>query len=121
MGYLPDLVDNKNRNEWVRIQSFSSFPSSIDISFLLLAHAGFYYTGIYAECRCFSCGKVYKKWKDGDNPYIMHRKISPECFYMNGRESGNVQPNLMKHVEDYSDLEFSPPPFLNMNTVIDPM
>ena len=85
-----DLVDNKNRKEWFRIQSFSSFPSRIDISFLLLAHAGFYYTGIYAECRCFSCGKVYKKWKDGDNPYIMHRKISPECFYMNGRESGNV-------------------------------
>ena len=85
-----DMVDAKNRNEWVRIQSFSSFPSRIDISFLLLAHAGFYYTGIDAECRCFSCGKVYKRWKGGDNPYIMHRKISPNCFYMNGIESRNV-------------------------------
>lgn len=86
-----DMLNAKNRKEWVRIQSFSSFPSwSIDISLLLLARAGFYYTGIYAECRCFSCGKFYKKWKDGDNPYMIHRKISPNCSYMNGIESGNV-------------------------------
>ncbi|CAG2186365.1 BIRC7_8 [Mytilus edulis] len=46
--------------------------------------------GKCAECRCFCCGKVYREWRDGDDPYLIHQQISPNCFYLNGMESGNV-------------------------------
>ncbi|XP_071133384.1 uncharacterized protein [Mytilus edulis] len=76
--------------EWVRVRSFWSFPSNIRVSPIAMARVGFYYTGKCAECRCFCCGKVYREWKDGDDPYLIHQQISPNCFYLNGRESGNV-------------------------------
>ncbi|CAC5376188.1 BIRC7_8 [Mytilus coruscus] len=76
--------------EWVRVRSFWSFPSNIRVSPIAMARVGFYYTGKCAECRCFCCGKVYREWRDGDDPYLIHQQISPTCFYLNGRESGNV-------------------------------
>ncbi|WP_263081640.1 hypothetical protein [Endozoicomonas sp. Mp262] len=78
------------RFEFVRVRSYWSFPSNIRVSPIAMARVGFYYTGKCAECRCFSCGKVYKEWRDGDDPYVIHQQISPSCFYMNGLESGNV-------------------------------
>ncbi|XP_063404150.1 uncharacterized protein LOC134687634 isoform X2 [Mytilus trossulus] len=76
--------------EWVRVRSFWSFPSNIRVSPIAMARVGFYYTGKCAECRCFCCGKVYREWRDGDDPYLIHQQISPNCFYLNGMESGNV-------------------------------
>ncbi|VDI17111.1 Hypothetical predicted protein [Mytilus galloprovincialis] len=76
--------------EWVRVRSFWSFPSNIRVSPIAMARVGFFYTGKCAECRCFCCGKVYREWRDGDDPYLIHQQISPNCFYLNGMESGNV-------------------------------
>ena len=78
------------RYEWVRVRSYWSFPSNIRVSPIAMARVGFYYTGKCTECKCFSCGKVYKEWQDGDDPYVIHQQISPNCPYMNGQESENV-------------------------------
>ena len=89
------------RNEWARVRSYWLFLSNIKVSAIALARVGFYYTGKCTECKCFSCGKVYKEWQDGDDPYVIHQQISPNCPYMNGQESENVP----IHEEDRHHIE----------------
>lgn len=66
-------------DEMLRIASLSTFPRNIDISLIRLARAGFYLTGHGSETKCHSCGVAYHNWHSGDNPMVVHRRISPEC------------------------------------------
>jgi len=43
------------------------------------ARAGFYQSGNSGETKCFSCGITYNKWKSGDDPVAVNKKLSPAC------------------------------------------
>ncbi|XP_060065407.1 inhibitor of apoptosis protein-like [Ylistrum balloti] len=75
--------------EWMRVRSFWSFPRNAGVSYLQLARVGFFYTGRVSETCCYSCGQVYKEWREGDDPLEIHLRISPECPHLNEREARN--------------------------------
>ncbi|KAK3601376.1 hypothetical protein CHS0354_037691 [Potamilus streckersoni] len=68
--------------EWIRYASFHSFPRSIDMSSTRLANAGFYSTGSGTQARCFCCKVTHDRWSRGDDPYEVHRRISPNCPFL---------------------------------------
>ncbi|VDI15261.1 E3 ubiquitin-protein ligase XIAP [Mytilus galloprovincialis] len=70
------------QDELWRCASFNSFPRDVDISCLMLAKSGFIYTGQNAETKCFSCGLIFKNWKSGDIPNVIHKSRSPSCAHI---------------------------------------
>ena len=70
-------------NNLLRISSYSNFPRHVNIFTSSLSKAGFYYTGNLDEVRCYACGITHKKWKPGDNPIEIHRRLSPSCSHVN--------------------------------------
>uniref|UniRef100_A0A803J5V6 RING-type E3 ubiquitin transferase n=1 Tax=Xenopus tropicalis TaxID=8364 RepID=A0A803J5V6_XENTR len=77
-------VDQNYFEEEVRLASFANFPSSYPVSAPALARAGFYYTGDGDRVKCFSCLAMVEGWQHGDTAIGKHRKISPNCKFING-------------------------------------
>ncbi|KAM9326090.1 E3 ubiquitin-protein ligase XIAP isoform 1-T1 [Gastrophryne carolinensis] len=85
---VPDAACNMDADkdyseESSRMESYSKFPSSCPISAPTLARAGFYYTGIQDRVECFSCKAIVEGWQHGDTAIGKHRKISPNCRFIN--------------------------------------
>ncbi|KAL5010195.1 hypothetical protein ScPMuIL_012500 [Solemya velum] len=76
--------------ELVRLSTFSNFPQDSNASATRLAQAGFYYKGQNDQVSCFSCSVTHAHWRQGDVPLEVHRRISPNCAFMIGTDSGNV-------------------------------
>ncbi|XP_062569652.1 uncharacterized protein LOC134231693 isoform X1 [Saccostrea cucullata] len=76
--------------EWMRLRTFSSYPSNTGVSTLQLARDGFYYTGHTTETRCFCCRNVYREWDETSNINEIHRRISPNCDIAFGRPTRNI-------------------------------
>ena len=90
-------IDNQNESEgdtmhveWMRLQTFSSFPASCKVSTVHLARDGFYYTGRSTEAQCFSCRNTYRDWDETSNINAIHLEISPDCDMANGRSERNI-------------------------------
>ncbi|XP_053555092.1 E3 ubiquitin-protein ligase XIAP [Bombina bombina] len=77
-------IDKDFSEESSRIASFTNFPSSCPVSASTLARAGFYYTGSGDRVKCFSCQGIVEGWQHGDTAIGKHRKISPNCPFVNG-------------------------------------
>ncbi|KAJ8315162.1 hypothetical protein KUTeg_007312 [Tegillarca granosa] len=86
----PPSLEETMRFELMRLKSFWSFPRNIDVSPIMLAKWGFYYTGNSAETRCFCCAASYRNWEDNDNPQQVHQRISPYCPFIAGTDVRNV-------------------------------
>ncbi|CAI9616074.1 unnamed protein product [Staurois parvus] len=80
-------VDKDYSKEAIRMESYAKFPSSCPISAPTLARAGFYYTGIQDRVECFSCKAIAEAWQHGDTAIGRHRKISPNCKFINAYSS----------------------------------
>ncbi|XP_075691891.1 E3 ubiquitin-protein ligase XIAP isoform X2 [Rhinoderma darwinii] len=80
-------LDNDYSEESSRLASFANFPSTCPISAPALARAGFYYTGTEDRVECFSCKAVVEGWQHGDTAIGRHRKISPNCKFINAFNS----------------------------------
>lgn len=78
------------RTEWLRVTTFQTFPSDVGISSVKLAKYGFYYTGQNKETKCHFCSKTYNEWTSTSDIEAIHRQISPDCPFINGRETNNV-------------------------------
>ncbi|XP_013390417.1 baculoviral IAP repeat-containing protein 2-like [Lingula anatina] len=76
--------------EAVRLSSFKDLPKSVPVPSTRLARSGFYYTGNSDEVACFSCGGRLKEWTYGDNPFVRHSNLFPDCPLMKGTETKNV-------------------------------
>ncbi|XP_069103933.1 E3 ubiquitin-protein ligase XIAP-like isoform X2 [Argopecten irradians] len=76
--------------EILRLESFQTFPRSVPVSTIRLAENGFFYTGDSDEVECFHCHARYSGWRKGDNPFDVHKKISPNCDLMTGRATNNT-------------------------------
>ncbi|XP_066437788.1 E3 ubiquitin-protein ligase XIAP isoform X2 [Eleutherodactylus coqui] len=81
--------DSDYSHESSRSASFTDFPSSCPVSAPALARAGFYYTGTEDRVKCFSCEAVVEGWQHGDTAIGKHRKISPNCKFINAFNSRN--------------------------------
>ncbi|XP_059507383.1 E3 ubiquitin-protein ligase XIAP-like isoform X2 [Stegostoma tigrinum] len=70
-------------NEIYRLGTFINFPSDSPISEATLARAGFFYTGIKDQVKCFSCGGAVDNWQHGDSAVRKHRQLFPACPFIN--------------------------------------
>lgn len=88
--------------EGVRLATFSVLPSSVPVSAIRLAQAGFYYTGESDKVKCCSCNVTHQGWRRGDKPQDVHAAISPNCPLVLGQRSSNVSlPHSMTTISGY--------------------
>ncbi|XP_063793314.1 E3 ubiquitin-protein ligase XIAP isoform X1 [Pseudophryne corroboree] len=104
-------VDMDYSEESNRIASFTNFPSSSPVSAPALARAGFYYTGIKDLVECFSCKAMVEGWQHGDTAIGKHRKISPNCRFINAFNSSSgcvqTQAPMSQNTDPYPTNEFN--------------
>ncbi|ELW66606.1 Baculoviral IAP repeat-containing protein 4 [Tupaia chinensis] len=101
--------DEEFAEEMNRLKTFANFPSSSPASASTLAGAGFLYTGEGDAVRCFSCHAAVKEWQRGDSAVERHRKVSPNCrfinsFYLENNASQPTNPSVQNgeyKVENY--------------------
>ncbi|XP_009887582.1 PREDICTED: E3 ubiquitin-protein ligase XIAP [Charadrius vociferus] len=91
-----DMSDNlypKNPamcSEETRLKSFHNWPLNDQLTPKELANAGFYYTGVGDQVACFCCGGKLKNWEPSDRAWSEHKRHFPKCFFVLGRDVGNV-------------------------------
>ncbi|OWF44363.1 inhibitor of apoptosis protein-like isoform X2 [Mizuhopecten yessoensis] len=76
--------------EWLRLNSFANSSHSMQVRPIFLARAGFYHSGHADEVTCYSCGLSHRNWRLGDDPYRLHRTLSPNCRHMAGNDDTNI-------------------------------
>lgn len=69
-----------------RLSTFAHWPPAINISPELLANAGFFYTGVSDEVKCFHCDGGMRAWSATDDPWVEHKKWHPHCKYIEQME-----------------------------------
>lgn len=69
-------------DETKRLDSFKTWPVALKTRPRALCEAGFYYTGMGDETKCFQCGVGVSGWEDDDDPLICHGKYSPKCVHV---------------------------------------
>ncbi|CAG2100266.1 unnamed protein product [Medioppia subpectinata] len=65
----------------VRMKSYvcNGWDLSIPVPIDRLSAAGFYYLGRSDWVKCFCCGGKARDWSPGDNPWVEHEKMYPDC------------------------------------------
>ncbi|NXO02953.1 BIR7B protein, partial [Rhinopomastus cyanomelas] len=75
--------------EEMRLSTFQNWPQYAGTNPERLARAGFFYTGIGDLVRCFHCGGGLTNWSIGDDPWMEHASLFPDCEFLlqsRGRE-----------------------------------
>lgn len=80
-------------NEWNRFSSFSTFPPESKAMPLRLAQAGFFYSGFDEEAICFYCGLKNNIWRDDEAVINAHKRLSPQCGFICGKDTNNIAIN----------------------------
>lgn len=73
----------KYADMFVRLETFKTWPPQISQCDLIMAQAGFFYTGFGDKVTCFSCGKNADSWTENDTPIEVHKIIAPCCKFLN--------------------------------------
>ncbi|NWQ88911.1 BIRC1 protein, partial [Burhinus bistriatus] len=89
-GQLQNSYNPTMRNEHNRLKSFLSYTSRSSWSLTEMAAAGFYHTLVKSSVQCFCCGLVLFTTKVRCTPYEQHKKFSPTCEFVLGKEVGNI-------------------------------
>ncbi|XP_014816035.1 PREDICTED: baculoviral IAP repeat-containing protein 1 isoform X2 [Calidris pugnax] len=87
---LPKSYNPTMRNEHNRLKSFLSYKTYSSWSPSEMAAAGFYHTLVKHSVQCFCCGLVLFATKIRCTPYEQHKKFSPTCDFVLGKEAGNI-------------------------------
>lgn len=83
--FLPDASRNPEQDMaylGYRLASLGALPVTCGVSRLKLANAGFYYRGQGDEVVCYSCRVRHSGWRSSDDPFAVHRRISPHCSHL---------------------------------------
>ncbi|XP_051889322.1 baculoviral IAP repeat-containing protein 7-like [Pristis pectinata] len=86
--------------EEARLRSFGNWPARAIIQPVLLAQAGFFYTGHRDNVKCFHCDGGLRNWELGDDPWMEHARWFPRCQYLlqvKGRDYVNSIQELHSH------------------------
>ena len=89
-----------------RLLSFSNVvPKILFISEEEFADAGFFFATSSPKftVQCYSCHLVISDWSPGDDPYIKHIKIQPDCQFLNNKHK--TMPDYDKGKESYDTAE----------------
>ncbi|XP_041980003.1 baculoviral IAP repeat-containing protein 2 isoform X2 [Aricia agestis] len=65
-----------------RLATFERWPANRPQDPRTLADAGFFYTGVDDQVRCFYCDGGLAKWEAGDGPWSEHAHWFPTCGYI---------------------------------------
>ncbi|XP_005022182.4 E3 ubiquitin-protein ligase XIAP isoform X1 [Anas platyrhynchos] len=90
---MSDILYPKNPamcSEEARLKSFHNWPSYGLLAPKELASAGLYYTGVGDQVACFCCGGKLKNWEPSDRAWSEHKRHYPRCYFVLGRDVGNV-------------------------------
>ncbi|XP_066283780.1 baculoviral IAP repeat-containing protein 3-like isoform X3 [Branchiostoma lanceolatum] len=107
----PQMAD-----EQIRLSSFQLWPSSTAVAAQHLAKAGFFYTMVADNVKCFYCDGGLRNWEPGDEPWTEHAKWFPRCeFLLQQRGDDYVQgvqarfPNLHAQQQILQQAMMRPP------------
>ncbi|XP_042308261.1 baculoviral IAP repeat-containing protein 1 isoform X2 [Sceloporus undulatus] len=82
-----------------RLQSFAGWPSYVRETLpVLLAKAGFFFTGIKDTVQCFTCSGCLGNWEEGDDPWKEHAKWFPECEFLQSEKSRD---EIKEYIQNY--------------------
>ncbi|XP_030049172.1 LOW QUALITY PROTEIN: baculoviral IAP repeat-containing protein 1-like [Microcaecilia unicolor] len=88
----------KYKAEEDRLKSYNSWPFYARTQPMLLAAAGFFFTGVKDTVQCFSCRGCLGNWEEEDDPWKEHAKWFPECEFLQSNKSQN---EIKNHIQDY--------------------
>ncbi|XP_053396360.1 uncharacterized protein LOC123550967 isoform X2 [Mercenaria mercenaria] len=108
----PGLSDRNNRANTFRYLPWPhAYPAPQQ-----MADAGFFYTGIRDVTQCFYCGNCIDDWNPGDDPFVEHRNLYPDCNYVivhsqnrapSEPQMWNLQPQTELNRSDHERFNFS--------------
>ena len=81
--------DDEMASQVKRLQTFRNWPTSCPVKPKDLAAAGFYYTGVNDQVRCFRCDLTLRKWESGDDPLKDHKNRVPDCRFFRETAPGS--------------------------------
>ncbi|CAG2166640.1 unnamed protein product [Oppiella nova] len=81
MGPLESRKQTFGSNQWAQ--------EGVSISTDRLAEAGFFYIGYRDAVKCFHCGGGLAEWEPGDDPWVEHAKMFPECSFLKLNKSAS--------------------------------
>ncbi|XP_076466230.1 uncharacterized protein LOC143297694 [Babylonia areolata] len=84
-SFLPDPSTDPARtlhHVGYRLATLAAVPSTVPVSRVRLAEAGFYSRGQRDEVICYSCGGRHSGWRHDDDPMQVHRRLSPHCQHV---------------------------------------
>ena len=87
--FLPDATLDPSRDlayVGYRLATLSALPPSVNVSRIRLANAGFFSRRQRDEVICYSCGLHHSGWMPGDDPMVVHRRLSPQCEHVLQRD-----------------------------------
>ncbi|KAF6205852.1 hypothetical protein GE061_020026, partial [Apolygus lucorum] len=86
-----------------RLRTYSEWSTSFNQLPVVLADAGFYYTGVGDKVRCFHCDGGLKEWKKMDDPWVEHARWFSDCTFLTMvkgpdfvKEALSTLPNVLK-------------------------
>ncbi|XP_058846965.1 baculoviral IAP repeat-containing protein 7-B-like isoform X2 [Acipenser ruthenus] len=68
--------------EQSRVTTFHTWPPHAPVQPQILARAGFFYTGLSDNVKCFYCDGGLRNWESGDDPWQEHAKWFPRCEFL---------------------------------------
>merc|ERR1719430_2197396 len=78
--------------EQARLNTYSTWPPALPQRPQELAQAGFFYTGLSDQVKCFYCDGGLESWEKQDSPWSEHQKWFSDCAFV----------KMMRHSEDKS-------------------
>ncbi|GAV05583.1 hypothetical protein RvY_15687 [Ramazzottius varieornatus] len=100
---VPQIVPSKYpcspylANYQVRLGTFKNWSNRIQVP-EHLALAGFFFTGVNDNVRCFHCDGGLRCWSSSDDAWEEHAKWFPQCPYLVEVKGANYVENIQKAV-----------------------
>lgn len=88
-----------------RLKSFEKWPISLVKSPNELANAGFFYTKVRDEVRCFSCGGGLKDWLSSDVAWEQHARWFGNCHFLRQAKGTVFIAGVQEKFQDKIDFE----------------
>ena len=86
----PHVQDfSRFKSESARLETFRNWSHRTILS-ADLANAGFVYAGNDDHVQCVFCSGLVGNWEEEDFPMTEHRRLYPECPFIQGLEVGNI-------------------------------
>jgi len=68
--------------EQARLSTYSTWPPALPQRPQELAQAGFFYTGLSDQVKCFYCDGGLESWEKQDDPWSEHQKWFSDCTFV---------------------------------------